>query len=356
VRRWLLVAALVFAALAVGVAFAWPRLLSQRDRREARRLAQQGRLADAEPLLRRVLERNPDDLEAIRTLARGYHGADQLAEAEPYLTRWCDLRPNEAEPYRLRLDVRHKRAAQTETRAEKQRLLEEALADGQRALQLEPDNDPVAQEVIWLLLSVGRFEEAERECRRGLDRQPNQPWLCFLLARAYHGQGANAEAQKFLDPLVRDQPRFADGLLLRAILYREAGQPAEAIPLLRQVLALGRAHQPEALYHLSLALASTGQADEAKQVMAERQSLVLEKQLTTADYRDNPAFRVWVAQTRLDAGKSEDALRLLDKLLQEDPAYAPAHHLLAAYYEKQGQADRAAEHRRRAARQGDGGR
>ncbi len=351
--RRLIVAALVLVVVAAGAIFAWLRFLDRHDRQGIRRLVQQGRFALAEPLLRRSLERNPNDLEALRLLGRGYHDAGQLAEAEPYLTRWCDLRPSEAEPFRLRLDVQHKRVTQVSTQAERQRLLEEALAAGQRALELEPDHDPVAQEVIWLCLSTGRFEEAERGCRRCLDRQPGHPWLLYLLAKALYGQGANAEAQKILDPIVRDQPGFADGLLLRAILYREANQPDQAIPLLRQVLALGRGHQ-EALYHLSLALASTGQTEEAQRVMAERQSLRWEKQLSTADYRDNPAFRVWVAETRLNAGKSEEALRLLDKVLLEDPDYALAHRVLAAYYQKQGQADKAAEHRRRAEeRQGD---
>ena len=141
---------------------------------------------------------------------------------------------------------------------------------------------------------------------------------------------------------------LGDALLLRAILYREANQPEQAIPLLRQVLALGRQHQQDALYNLSLALASTGQTEEAQRVMAERQALRLEKQLATADYRDNPAFRVWVAETRLGAGKADEALRLLEKVLQDDPDYAPAHRVLAVYYEKQGQSDKAAEHRRRA--------
>jgi tetratricopeptide (TPR) repeat protein len=349
--RQLLGAGLVLALVAAGAVVALPSLLGRRDRPGARWLVPQGHFADTEPLLRRALERNPNDLDVIRALARGHHDAGQLAEAEPYLGRWCDLRPGEAEPFQRRLDVRHKLGRlHAPTQTEKQRLLQAALADGQRALELEPNNEPVAQEVIWLLLSAGRFEEAERACRRGLSRQPGHPWLLFLLAKAYHGQGANALAQKVLDPLVRDQPGFADGLLLRAILYREADQPAQAIPLLRQVLALGRGHQQETLYQLSLALARTGQAEEAQRVMAERQLLGLEKQLTTADYRDNPAFRVWVAETRLGAGKSEEARRLLEKVLEEDPDYTPAHRLLAAHYEKQGQADKAAEHRRRVAR------
>jgi tetratricopeptide (TPR) repeat protein len=321
--RRLKVVVLLLAVVAAGAVFAWP-------------------------LVRRALERSPDDLEVIRKLARGYHDADQLAEAESYLTRWCNLRPDEAEPYKLRMEARHKLAIRAPSEAETQRLQQEALADGQRALQLDPENDPVAQEVVWLSLSTGRFEEAERECRRCLKRQPNHPWLLFLLAKALYGQGANAEAEKILDPLVRDQPRFPDALLLRAILYRQANQPDRAIPLLRQVLALGRQHQQETLYHLSLALASTGQTEEAKRVMAERQALGLEKNLADPDFRANPAFRVWAAEIWLGAGKSEEALRLLDQVLQEDPDFAPAHRLLAIHYEKQGQVDQAAEHRRRA--------
>jgi tetratricopeptide (TPR) repeat protein len=128
------------------------------------------------------------------------------------------------------MDLRHRVGRSERGPAERLRLLELALADGQRFLELEPGEDEVRREVVWLLLGVGRFGEAEQTCRRCLALAPADPWLHYLLARACHGQGKRAEAESFLDPVVRAQPQFAEALLLRAILHREADQPAQAIP------------------------------------------------------------------------------------------------------------------------------
>jgi predicted Zn-dependent protease len=344
---------LLLAILAAGAGaffFLWLPYRARQGRAEALRAAQLGRFRDAEPLLRRALERNPDDLDLVKALALGLLGTEQLAEAEPYVSRWCVLRPDDAEPFKQRMDLKHRRARAASTGADKQQLMEEALADGRRALELDPGNDAVAQEVIWLLIQVGRFEEADSLCRGCLRRKPGDPWLTYLLATIDHGRGAAAEAQALLDNLLRQHPGFARGLLLRAVLHNEAGEPDKAIPLLRQVISLDRLYERQARYQLSLALARTGQTEEARRVMAELQKDNLDGLLTSPHNPDAPGVKLQRAEALLAAGQEKEALRLLEALLEQDPGFAPAHALLASYYEKQGQPERAAEHRRRAAK------
>ncbi len=338
----------VLAMGAVAVSFLWSAYQARHERAEGLRAAQLGRTSDAEPLLRRALERDPDDLDVVKALALGLLGIEELAEAEPHLSRWCALRPDDAEPFKHRMDLRHRRARAAPVAADQRRIMEEALADGQRALELDPQDDPVAGEVVWLLMQVGRFEEADQLCRRCLRRQPNDPWLAYLQAKIGHALGADAEAQALLDALLQQHPRFTRGLLLRAVLYNEAGEPDRAVPLLRQVLSLDRDRQQEARYQLSLALARTGQAEEARRVMAAVHKDNLDKLLASANNPDTPVVKLQVAETRLAAGQEEEALRLLTALLEQDPGFAPAHRLLASYYERQGEPERAAEHRRQA--------
>jgi len=265
---------LLLALLAAGVA-AVPFLLShyraESERAKALQAAQLGHFREAEPYLRRSLENHPEDLEVVKALALGYFGEGRLAEAETALSQWCQLRPDEVQPFKQRMDVRHRQARAAAAAAEQQRLMQEALADGRRALELDPEDSAVAQEVVWLMLQVGQLEEADALCRRCLQRQPGDPWLNYLLAKIAHGRGASTEARNLLDGLLRQYPNFPQGLLLRAILYNEANEPDKAIPLLRQVLALDRTQQKETRYHLSLALARTGQTEEAERVMAELQ-------------------------------------------------------------------------------------
>jgi tetratricopeptide (TPR) repeat protein len=265
---------LLLAVLAAGVA-AVPFLLSRHradaERAEALRAAQQGHFREAESILRRVVDRNPQDLDVVKALALGYLGDGQMVEAESELSRWCLLRPDDAQPFKQRMDVRHRQVRGAPTGADQQRLMQEALSDGRRALEIDPEDGPVAQEVVWLMTQVGQFEEADALCRRCLRRQPGDPWLTYLLAKIAHCRGAAAEARTLLDSLLRQHPQFTQGLLLRAELHNEAGEPEKAIPLLRQVLSLDRSQQKETRYHLSLALARAGQTEEAQRVMAELQ-------------------------------------------------------------------------------------
>jgi predicted Zn-dependent protease len=324
------------------------RLVSQRlERRHALQWAEQGQFSDAEPILRRTLERQAEDVAVLQALARGLLSSDKWRDAEPYLSRWCALRPDDTEPFKLRMDLHHRRGRAEPTAANKQRILELALQDGQRVLEIEPHQDDVRQEVAWLCLSVGRYDDAERHCRRCLEQQPDYPWLLYLLAEIRHAQGDRTEAAALLDRVVPHHPGFTRGLFLRAVLYYESDQAEKAVPLLRRVLELDKDRQIEGRYHLSLALARIGRTEEAQHVLAEMRWLQLGK-MGADQLPDSPAVQVQIAESMLGVGKADEALRVLDKVLKEDPANRGAHRLLAEYYEKQGQASKAAQHRCRA--------
>jgi predicted Zn-dependent protease len=223
---------------------------------------------------------------------------------------------------------------------------------------------------------VGRFDEADQLCRRCLRRKPGDPWLTYLLARIGHARGAAGEAPALLDDLVARYPDFGRALLLRGELHNEAGEPELAIPLLQRVVALDydrlreaarykKAGKPdqaihllrqvssldegrEARYQLSLALARAGQAEEARRAMTELQKDNLDRLLTGVHNPDTRGVKLGRAEALLAAGQDEEGLRLLAALLEQDPGFAPAHAVLASYYERRGQPERAAEHRRRA--------
>ena len=320
---------------------------SEPDRREeALRLAKQGKLAEAEPLLVRVIERDANDAEALAALAVAKLGGTDPAAAEQYLSRWCDLRPTESRPFQLRMDLRHSTARGMKLHADRIRMMDTALADGRRVLELDPSNDAVRREVAWLALNVDRHADAEAECRKSLSVAPSDPWLNYLLARILHAQGRRPEAEAALDPVVQAQPTFADALLLRAILYHEADQPERAIPLLRRALDQKGCPRRDCLYRLGLALAATGQAEEARKALAEVELLNLTNAVMNDRFPNNPAMRVQIAEAMLGVGRLSEANAELDAVLAVAPDFAPAHRVKALYFDRVGQPDRAAEHRR----------
>jgi tetratricopeptide (TPR) repeat protein len=346
-RIWWLAAIGVIAALSgVVVYWLWDSNSDRRD--EALRLAKQGHHAEAEPLLLAAFERNANDAEVVAALALIKHGGSDPANGEKYLSRWCELRPSEARPFQLRMDLRHRSARGLSGQADRLHMMETALADGRRVLELDPLNDAVRREVAWLALQIGRYAEAEAECRQCLADAPLDGWMTYLLAKICHAQGKRKEAETIIDPVVRAQPGFGDVLLLRAQLFYEADQPDRAIPLLRQALALPECPRRECLYRLGLALAATGQAEEARKTFAEVDLLNLTTAVTKEDFPNNPAMRVQIAEAMIGAGRLADARAELEAIIAESPHFAPAHRAKAAYHDRMGQPDQAAEHRRRA--------
>jgi predicted Zn-dependent protease len=336
-RRWTVILASL-AVIGLGVFLGWNKLQAKADRDEALRIAKKGDFARSEPLLLQVAKRHPDDTTVAKELALGYFHADRFAEAEPFFEQWCQANPNDPEPYtkRIGLWMAWKRVPS-------------AVADAHHVLKLQPDNRKLQQHLTRWILMTGELAEAEQECQRFLDSWPGDPWVLLILAMVYQRQDRPRESAIIADQLVREFPDFPEALVFRGTLYCFTNQPAEAIPWLRRAAAMEGEHRRDALYELAPALDRIGQKEEAEQVMNEAR--LLQEQHFLREYRDfiplNANAQARLADEMLKAGKSEEGLRLLAQLLEKSPNCAAAHRVLADYYEKQGQPDRAAEHRRR---------
>jgi predicted Zn-dependent protease len=334
---WLAGAAILLAA--VGGFLGWRQEQWRATRADALRLAKQNQFAEAEPLLQVVLSRKPDDVEVLRALAMSRLSARKPEEAESYLARWIDLRPNDTEPLNQRMYLWaswHR--------------LPEAIEDARHLLQLDPNLLVIRQALADWLAGVGHYDEAEREYLLGLEQQPGDPTLLFGLAQVCHRKGDAARAASLTDEVLHKAPLNRMAMLLRAILYVEDNQPEKAISLLREVLAATNEPNQVARYYLSLALAQTGQAEEAQKVQAEMTAEEDRRIWAGRGHEPNPGLLLRSAESLQAVGKSEEAMRLVDMVLEQDPDSPAAHRLLADYYEKHGQTAKAAEHKRRADR------
>ena len=343
------------AVVVLAVVIVWAAILGWRaqqavtDRAAGLRLAAAGNGDEAEPRLVAAWDRDGTDVEVTAALARLKLASADPAAALTYLTRWCELRPDDPKPFQLRMDLRHRIARGRWAAADRLKDMDGAAGDGQHVLGLDPGNDAVRREVAWLSIQVGRFADADAACRTALAESPLDGWMTYLLARAVHGRGKRSEAERVLDPVIKAQPKFADGLLLRAKLHTESDRPAEAVPLLRRALALDTGSRRECLYQLGLALAATGERAEADKVMAEVNLLSLKSSVAADEAPQTEAMRVQIAEAMLGMGRLNEAKEQLDKVVAETPAFEPAHRVLAIYFDRTNQPDRAAEHRRLAA-------
>jgi len=106
--------------------------------------------------------------------------------------------------------------------------------EAKRALAIDPHNS-------WALLlngqiaaTLGRWDEAERHLRAGLDRDPLNTFLLFNLATTLYRAGNYADAEASYRRLIEIAPKFAwaHGYLAKNLLAD--GKPAAALEILEQ--------------------------------------------------------------------------------------------------------------------------
>ncbi|KQW45545.1 MULTISPECIES: tetratricopeptide repeat protein [unclassified Roseateles] len=158
-------------------------------------LHQQGRLADAEPLYRRVLRKAPRHFDALHLLGVICGQTDRFDEAHQLLTQ---------------------------------------------ALQQRPDSAPALNNLGNTLGSLGRHQEAVQAFERALAVRPGD-------AKALRNRGTSlralerpVEALASFDAALALQPDYPDALIGRAEALLTLHRRAQAIETFQQALALGK--------------------------------------------------------------------------------------------------------------------
>jgi tetratricopeptide (TPR) repeat protein len=222
--QWAIIIACLIGFTVVG----WTLLSEDREKARALQLLRQGHFKEAEPLLKQVLERSPDDVQALQAMALGLHQSGaHPAEVETYVSRWCELEPTQVEPYLLSMHVNREL-----------KRTREAVDDALHVLRLQPDNVEVRKKAASLLVASGQPSEAKKQCAECLKQKPNDPDVLLLLARIASLQGDHQQAEKQVDVVLRAQPDNTNAILQKALCLQERKEYHEAIPLLERVLSL----------------------------------------------------------------------------------------------------------------------
>ena len=137
----------------------------------------------------------------------------------------------------------------------------------------------------------------------------------------YAAEHKNDEARKLIQEVLAENPRDNDALLLRGNLAMQGNDPAAAIGDLRAVLR----DQPDAVPVLrALARAHIANHEPALAEEALQRAVAL----SPAD----PEVRVEFAQMLAQAGKTEQALPLIEQTVRDNPTHVLAREMLVRMY------------------------
>jgi len=304
--------------------------------------AQRGGMDSVMPYLRSLMEQNhPSTPLIVDAMVRGYLRAYRFGEAGTLLTLWQKLRPDDVLAYLLMGYVREQIGPE-----------DEAVRNYERVLELEPDSDDARLRVVDLLLDRSLPAQALEHAQHLAQRRPGDPSILVRLARCFFDQGRSQEAEETVDRVLAEDSRYRPALALKGQLALKLGRPAEAERCLREALSMG-AGDHHAQFALTRSLREQGKAQEAE--AAEARLMVIEadarriRKIFREDINESPndpRLRTEVGDILLRAGAEREGVRWLYSALRQRPTYAPAHRALANYFERIGQPERAAPHRR----------
>jgi tetratricopeptide (TPR) repeat protein len=304
---------------------------------------QTGEVDEVAPDLIAVVEKgHPEAPLILSTLAVAYMHNLRYMRADACLTRWIQLDPNSAKAYQYRGWV-----------LERLNRRREAMADYRKALELDQDLVPVRVQVAELLLEDHQPQEALPHLERLYRQVPDHPLVQSRLGMCRFLRGEFAEARRLMEAAVVQLPRDPSLLIYLAKLDLQEGRTADAERRLRAVVRADPS-DTEAYYALAGVLQAQGRSDEARETLkeCEKAKVVLDRMhKLLREVMDSPAATASdcaeLGELLLGANQEDRGVFWLYEALDRDPENQQAHRALAAYYERKGDADRAATHRRR---------
>ena len=286
---------------------------------------------------------HPDAQLVLEALAAVYMRNYRYGPAHYVLRRWVEAFPEAARPYHYRGWV-----------LERMNQPKGALDDYLRALELDPELDQVRLRVAEMYLEDKQPLSALPHLEYLQARTPDRPEVLARLGQCWYLQGRHADARAELERAVEQLPDDPGVLLYLGRLDVEEGHPARAEQRLRRALAADPS-DTEVRYVLVRSLHQQGKeaAAAAEQAEYERHKDLLERanHLLQEEARGpaaptDPAPAAEIGKLLLQIGQDRQGLYWMDTALARDPKYRPAHEVLAEYFERKGDGERAATHRR----------
>jgi tetratricopeptide (TPR) repeat protein len=277
----------------------------------------------------------------LEALARGYARALRLGTALRCLRMLLERDPDNIEALVLRGWIKEGGGEP-----------EDAGKDYRRALELDSERDDVRLSLARILVR-DNAEEARSHFEFLAVRQPDNPDVLLGLVQAHRALGEPEKAKPILDALLASDPENSKGLTELGSLTLPSGDTQAAEALFRRAIAADPANA-DAHYQLYLCLTQQpGREAEAdaerenhKRVQADlvRLAEIAAKEMTTTPNDPNLHYQMGIIYLRY--GKSDVGLRWLYSALRLDPTHQPSHQALYDHFKRSGDSEKAEQHRR----------
>jgi tetratricopeptide (TPR) repeat protein len=276
-----------------------------------------GEHESAEALLNSIIASHPDHVPSRRALADIYLSAQKLDEAEEQLREAVKLQGNNSQ---LFSDIGYI--------LKRKNNFSDALAMYFHALELNPNNVTRYYDIGDTFMALGETERAISYLRKADQIDPYNSLVCYNLGRAYFDLGRYKQCEAASKAALQYDPEMVNGrtnLGLNATInlglaYLNLGKLDGAERCFRKNLQL----TASSYFNLGLALHRQQKYEEALKNFLHAVELVP----IDAEYWD------LVGNTYLELNQLDDAQKVLEKAIEIDPTYPPAHYDLGLVFSR----------------------
>ena len=193
-------------------------------------------------------------------------------------------------------------------------------------LAIHPESAATLYELAKFYMYLGQPEKGEQALRKAMVAEPDNYWYKETLAAYYQNKGENEKAIDVIEDMSARFPSRLEPLMALADMYGRTKNYEKVIHTLNRLEQLdGKSEQISMeKFRMYLAMGNNEQA------FSEIENLAKE-------YPYDMRYLTMLGDVYLENGKEKEAYDIFQKVLAEEPGYAPAMLSLASYYEKQGQ-------------------
>ena len=213
--------------------------------------------SDAVKEFERALESDPESISLHTEFAKSLVQMGEIARAVEICQKAADLDPKDPEPHNILGGIYFSYGGR------KTQMREKALAEFKKVLELKPDHFDALQSAAELYREIGRYEEAVEVYDKLREVSPGSFGAYFFGAQALRKLGRSEEAIRVLEAGLRIRDDVPEYLLELGHLYEENNQLEKAINLYKQGLENSSKADLRLTHRTGLALMMAGRFDEA---------------------------------------------------------------------------------------------
>ena len=193
-------------------------------------------------------------------------------------------------------------------------------------LAIDSQSAATLYELGKFYMYLGQPIKGENFLRKAMLTQPSNYWYKETLAGYYQGKGEDAKAIDVIESMADQFPSRLEPLMALVDLYNRTRDYQKVIHTLDRLERLDGKSEQVSMEKFRMYLAM----DNNEKAFSEIEALVKE-------YPYEMRYLTMLGDVYMENGKEEEAFSTYQKVLAQEPEYAPAMLSMASYYEKTGE-------------------